>query len=225
MNQLYIGATYLFDSEKVYDPQVVCVETNFDDVYNYLAKIRHLNVIESEYDHEGIDALPQNCDVFATITKMTFATEEQCYQFLIQDDIQPFIMHEFGKIDRGVAKMGKKAAKNVKVPHIIEDIISDEIGTFAAESKVAAHTLKQLLYYLNGYDKTTIKTSMISRALVTCIDFLTRIAATHGMEIQDDMYQRHHILFCGEREYRAIIKRYLEMTKLDAQYREKLYEE
>ena len=222
---LYIGTSYFIDDSKVSDPQTVCIDESFDAVFNYLTKIRRLNVVDNPYDHEQLDALPQNCDICAAITMMRFANEEQQYQFLIADGNQPYVMWEYGKVDRNIVKLGKKEAKNVKVPHIVEEIIAEEVGTFAAEAKVAAHTLKQLLYYINGYDKAALKLNNVARSLITSIDLLTRVAVTKGTEIEDDMYRRHHILFCGEHEYRATIRRYLEMHQLDQKFRDHLYDE
>lgn len=224
MNRLYIGTSYFFNEVKVHDPNVVCIDDSYDDVYHYMAKVRRLPIID-RLDDEAAEQLPPGSGACGIITQLSFASSEQLQNFLMADERQPFIMVEYGAIDRRITNLKKKEAKSIKVPRIVDEIIVEDVDRFISELKVAAHTLKELLYYMNGYDKTAFKIPGVSRDIITILEYIKRIEDKDGKPLENEIQQRHQLLFCGEHEYRDIIRRHVHTQELMSEYRRHVAED
>lgn len=220
-NTAYMATTYFCTETSIKDPQLTCIGDTFDSCFNYMLYVRHIPVVQEK----DIHVLPTDYDTCVTITSITFASESNKDSWMTNSQHQPFILVPYGKIDKRIAGIKKKDSKNIMVPNIVADYIDGNIDSFKAELQVAEHTLKTLLYYINGFDRGKMKVDADSRTLVKALQIMENARANAGWELENDMYQRHPILFCGEAEYRAEIQRLLTLKDMDDRYHQYLYDE
>lgn len=215
-----MGTTYFYDADHFHSPQLTCLSPSYDEVYNYLAKIRRIQVVNID------DRCPNLGDahgVCAAITAATFANEGNYQGFVNDPSRTPFFLVEYEvPIDRHIAGISKKDAKNAMIPQIILDIINDEAVHFRTELNQANYTLKELLYYLNGLDATKMKIQADSRALVHVCDMIEDFVHKDGYEVTKGIYKRHPILFCDEHEYRSYVTNELRSRELDEMYHNRI---
>lgn len=215
----YVGITYFYDAESFHSPQITCVSDNFDDVYNYLAKIRKIQVVDID---EHYVKLADAHGVCASITAASFMSQSSYEAFVNDPSRAPFILEAYGSIDRHIAGISKRESKETYIPVIVADIIEDDCVQFRSNLKVANYTLKELLYYINGLDTAKMMMQSDSRNLIKVCDMIDRIVKDDGYDVIKGIYKRNPILFCEEHEYREMINRKLRMRELDNMYRQKM---
>ena len=211
---LYMGTTYLCNETRISDPAITCIGAHIDDCIDYLSKVRHIHVTSEE----DLTNMPDDINVCAMITAVHFSSEEAKSMWLGKPAHSPYFLIPYGKIDRRIAGIGKKDAKSIMVPNVVESIIERSIIQFQTELTMAKHTLKSLLYYINGLDRGRLKVDKDSCNLTGSIKLIERMTSMDGYELENDMYYRHPILFCGEAEYRHEIAMQLDHERLDTEY-------
>jgi hypothetical protein len=214
--ELFVGSSYFYDRERIFDEQTVCIGESYDDVYFYLARLRHYTIVDM-LDMDDRESLGDK-HVCAAITRINFATEDQALSYLERPGNEPYTLQWYGKVDRYMAGLKKKEAKGVKLPTIVASIIERDVKAFRHELACSSHTLKTLLYYINGFDRASLKIKGDSQLLVNCCDLLDGMVEGQGYDVANDMYERHPILFCDEPEYRRVIKSGLAQRDLDREY-------
>lgn len=214
----YIGTTYFYDAERFHSPYITCIGPNYDDVYNYLVKIRHIQVVDIEERHPVIENTKEGA--CASITAASFANEESMIRFVSDPLRAPFILEPYPvPVDRHMAGLSKKDAKLVKIPGIVVDIIDRDAKYFKVELNQSIHTLEKLLYYINGTNALKMKISGDSQLIIKACDLMKNMVDEDGYDVAKGIYKRHQIFFCGEHEYRLQIDTEMRRRQLDAKYR------
>lgn len=219
-NVLYLGKTYYFNKTQLYDEKLTCIGDTMDDVIDYFHKIRHIQVV----DEDSIGEITDDRGIVAMIVAASFPDKSSMMTFLESDERYLYILTEYGKIDRKIAGIKKRDARNVKIPAIVSQLIDSDCAHFIDELKCASHTLKNFLYYQFGFDTMRIKMDIDGKAIMRVCDNIDAIAS--GKDDMDiEIYKRHPILFCSEEEYRSRVSTYIGMKRMDSEYRYKLYSE
>ena len=217
-NVLYLGKTYYFNKTQIYDERLTCIGDNMDDVLDYFHKVRHIQVV----DEDTIGEITDERGTVAMIVAASFPDRSSMMTFLESDDRYLYILTDYGKIDRKIAGIKKREARNVKIPAIVSQIIDADCSHFIDELKCAGHTLKNLLYFQFGFDNMRIKMDADGKAIMRICDNIDAIASGKN-DMDMEIYKRHPILFCSEAEYRSRVNTYLDMKRMDSEYRDKLY--
>jgi len=213
----YVGTTYFYDADQLHSPRLTCVSTDLDKVFNYLTKVRHIPVVDANDEYLELSDPHGVC---AVITTATFGSRENFINFMNHADRAPYVLEPYDmNIDRHIAGISKKDARNIMVPAIVIDIIDKRIKTMKDEMAVTVHSLKEILYYINGLDRSKLKTEHDSRALMTACAVIDQFISEDDNTVEKGMLKRHPILFCSEFEYRQVIDSELRMKDLDRQYR------
>lgn len=212
MNKLYVAKTYLVDSNFLKDERITAISSDVDVISIYINRIRGIPFVSDESD------IPDMYEAFCKVQEARFPSYEDMEHFLsVYED---YVMVEYGKIDRSITKLSKKDSKNIQLPRIVIDIIDKRVDQFKTELKMANHSLKELLFYINGFDKNKSKVSLDSINLMKTCKLLERLTEESGYELSDDMYNRSPVLFCSEREYRNYIDIEIATRELDQAYRD-----
>lgn len=216
MAKLFIAKTYFLERDRLTQEKLTAVSDDFYHVERYIGRIRGLPIITER----ELDAIPDSFQTVCIVEEASFPSSLELTQYLNQPEIQPFILEDFGKIDHIITGLTKKESKHIFIPRIVIDIIERKIDQFKTELKMSNHILKELLFYINGYDKSRLKVNRNSINLMATCKLLDRLVADEGYELSGDMYNRSPVLFCEEHEYRSYIDTELGHRELDEAYRD-----
>lgn len=212
MNKLYVAKTYLVDSNFLKDERITAISSDIDMIKIYTNRIRGIPIVSYESD------IPDMYESICKLQEARFQSYEDMQHFLsVYED---FVMVDYGEVDRNITGLTKKESKHIQLPKIVIDIIDKKVDQFKTELTMANHTLKELLFYINGFDKNKSKVSLDSINLMKTCKLLERLTSESGYELSDDMYNRSPILFCSEREYRNYIDMEIAHRELDEAYRQ-----
>lgn len=219
-NTLYLGKTYFFNKTNYYDERLICIGDSLDEVSDYFIKIRHIPVV----DEDTIGEMTEERGVIAMIVAASFPSQNSMLSFLNADDRYLYTLVDYGKIDRKIAGIKKKDARNVKIPLIISQLIESDNDHFLDELRCTSHSLKNLFYFTFGFDTLRARADADGKALMRVCNMIDQMTKGEG-EMADEIYKRHPILFCGEEEYRSRMDTFLGMKGLDDAFQRHLYEE
>lgn len=220
-NTLYVGTSYYFDGDRFMSPQLACIYPNINQVILYMTRVRGYQILDlRDPDPETMSLVVSHAEqegkiaVTGEITKMTFYSEQQKEDWLNLDHNRLFWMvdHE-GSVDSRISGLKQKKAREVMLPEIVEEIIQSEEQHFMGELAVAAHSLKELAIYFSGHHQFRGYT----RQTVEMVEILEGIV-NGKTDIYDSICSRHPILFCGEPEYRQMLRSYLDYQELRQGY-------
>lgn len=220
-NVLYVGTSYYFDGDRFMEPQLACVYPDINQVILYMSRIRGYQILDlRDPDPETMGLIMSHAAqegsiaVIGEITKMTFYGEQQKEEWLTHEHRNLFYLVEHeGNIDPRLSGLKAKKAKEAMLPEIVEEIIQSEEKHFLAELAVAAHSLKELAIYFSGNPRYR----MYTRQTVEMVEILDGI--TDGKtDLYDSICSRHPILFCGEPEYRQMLRTHLDYQDLKSGY-------
>lgn len=216
MIQYYVGETFMLTSYGLESPAIACVSEDQSDIIQYLSNVRDIPFID---DNTPLENLSKHIQVVAKLNVFSFTVESSANAFLQRDDIQPFLMEEYGPIDRRLTKLNKKKAQRLKLPRVVIEIIEQTAQSFEKELDMAQHTLKELLFYMGGSRKDEIvKNKDIALIMKTC-QIISKILQHDGYDLEGDIYFRNPILFCGETEYRNMISARIQQNRMLDEYR------
>lgn len=213
MYDLYLAHTYFLKHNVARDEKLTCISPNKDDIITYITRIRGIPLVTDFHE------IPDQFDVAAVLTKASFQSEWEAHSFMEKEGNAPFVMKEYGLIDRSITGLGKKESKHIEIPSIIIDIIDRRVDEFKTELKMAHHTMKELLFYINGFDRSKLKISADSSCIMKTCNIVENMLKENGYDIAGDIYNRNPALFCSETEYRMNVETEITRQRLDHDYR------
>lgn len=227
---LYIGYTYFFDGERFRAQTLTCMSENFQDVLFYMQNVRGFLIANTHNpDNSMLDEIMAQANVrnsvvpIGEIVKCSFESDMAMTSYVNYGTRERFMMvPHSGDIDAMLAADMKKKDNrhDIMVPSIVEDIITQENETFAAELGVTSHTLKKLALFINRRNDLI----GLKKSVINTIEKIEAIQKDE-LSISDGITSRHPILFCPEEEYRTMIKKQLEWEALRAEYHQIINED
>ena len=221
MEKIYLAYTYLLNGDSLIDKRLAAVTDEIEKIYTYMNRVRGINVV-SERD---LNMIPDNIEAVAMITEASFSSIYDLESYLDLPEIEPYIMDDYGKIDRFVTHLDKKNSKHIWIPRIIISLIDKRVEQFKVEMTMSLHTMKELLFYINGFDQKKLKVSNDSITIMKNCKLMERLLENNGYELEGDMYNRSPILFCTEREQRQLIDMEMTNRELDKAYRDAIMDD
>lgn len=213
MYDLYLAHTYFLKHNVARDEKLTCISPSKEGIITYMTRIRGLPLVTD------FNEIPDQFDVAAILTKASFQSEWEAQSFMEKEGNAPFVMKEYGLIDRSITGLGKKESKHIEIPSIIIDIIDRRVDAFKTELKMAHHTMKELLFYINGFDRSKLKISNDSSSIMKTCNIVENMLKENGYDIAGDIYNRNPALFCSETEYRMNVETEITRQRLDHDYR------
>ena len=221
MEKIYLAHTYLLNGDNLIDKRLAAVTDEIEKIYTYMNRVRGINVITER----ELNLIPDHVEAVAMITEASFSSRYDLDVYLNYPNIEPYIMEDYGKIDRFVTHLDKKNSKHIWIPRIIISLIEKRVDQFKVETTMSLHTMKELLFYINGFDPKKLKVSTDSITIMKACKLMERLLENEGYKLEGDMYNRSPILFCTEREQRKLIDMELTNRELDQRYRDALLED
>ena len=217
--RLYIAKTYFLVNDILTDERLACIGETFDDVEIFIQGVRMLPIIPEDHDYE----LPIECrGAVAVVETAEFFSEYERDNYLHHEKHEPYILQPYGPVDHHMAHMSKKEGKCVKLPAILIEAIDRRTDDFLAEIRVANHTLRELLLYVNGNDRSRLTIDPSSVALLKACKLLDEYLNKEDRKFERSLYSRSPLLFCDEKEYRDNLDMLLFHKGIDSMYRDRI---
>lgn len=217
--KLYIAKTYFLENESLVNERLTAISTDLDDLKAFIRGIRKLPVV-----FQASDVIYTSQGAVCMIESAEFFSEDERDAYLYHEKHEPYILQEYGRIDRYFANLSKKESKHVALPAILIDAIESRNEEFLAELKTANHTLRELLLYINGNDRSQLKINPDSVCILRTCGLIDKLCSKKEERLTAQLYERSPMLFCDEHEYRTNIDMALFNREMRDRYREILHD-
>ena len=219
--KLYIAKTYFLENDVLIDERLTCIGESFDDVEVFIQGVRMLPIILPE-NRDLINPSTSRGGAVCMVESAEFFSEAERDSYMQHEKHEPYILQDYGRIDRYFSNISKRESKNVKLPAILIEAIDQRNDSFLSEIKMANSTLRELLLYVNGNDKTKLSLNPQSITLLSACKLLDSYINHDDTKFVRGLYERSPLLFCDEREYRNNLDMLLFHRGIDSMYRDRI---
>ena len=218
--KLYIAKTYFLVNDLLTDERLTCIGEDFDDVEVFIQGVRMLPILPEHRDPDAPDVSRDGA--VCVVESAEFYSEADRDSYMQHESHEPYVLQEYGRIDRYFSNVSKRESKNVKLPAILIDAIEDRNTSFMSEIRVANHTLRELLLYINGNDRYRLMLDPTSSTILKTCKVLDDFLDKTDKKFERGLYERSPLLFCDEHEYRSNLDIMLFHKRVDAMYRNRI---
>lgn len=199
--------------------QLTGISEDLDAIALYMGRVRGIPLVAEEKDYVTFQpGLP-----VGVVEVIRFTDMNDMLQYLDTDRRSDFILTPYPFIDRVMARMKKKEAKNLKVPRIVCSIVERDVDGLQDMLRCTFKNLKTICY-LTRDDGVTHLSPLDRSPIISMCKWLEKSLTETGFEkLSNCVYNRHAIFFCPEDEYRTLIHQAQEIEKFHEEFIERLH--